>query len=471
MGTVEPILLISISVFKFKCSVMKNTKAKFYVLVISAGFFWSCASDETAIPKLVCSQPDFVVNKSVEAIQNNAAAIVAKYTYDDIIEGYVVSSDENGNFFKTISLQTLATANKPAIGFSVPVDATNLYVDYRVGNKVYVKLLNQYTDINYGSLRIGSIYVNSYNEGAVGRLTQNDHKKVLNASCTNVKEDVLVRSTTIGDLLKDSNLNTLVEVSGVQFTEAAVGRHYFEESNNIGGATNWSLLDKNGNQVIFRTSSYADFSKSLVPNGSGKVRGVLTKFGTDYQLVARSEKDVVMTGTKATPFFVQNFQTAVDKSNLSLPGWTNIAQSGTPVWKGGVYSGNGYAEFVISGTKVVSNIAWLISPKIDMDTHINEVLTFRAAQHHLDIDSPLNALEVLVSTNFDGLNVTKATWVPLKANLPTQATPWYQFVGSGGIDLSKYTGKINIAFKYVGSGKNTALDGAFQVDDVQIFGD
>jgi hypothetical protein len=58
----------------------------------------------------------------------------------------------------------------------------------------------------------------------------------------------------------------------------------------------------------------------------------------------------------------------------------------------------------------------------------------------------------------------------LKANLPTQATPWYQFVGSGGIDLSKYTGKINIAFKYTGSGKNAALDGAFQVDDVQVFG-
>jgi hypothetical protein len=37
--------------------------------------------------------------------------------------------------------------------------------------------------------------------------------------------------------------------------------------------------------------------------------------------------------------------------------------------------------------------------------------------------------------------------------LPKQATPWYQFVGSGGVDLSTYTGKINIAFKYTGSGK------------------
>jgi hypothetical protein len=125
----------------------------------------------------------------------------------------------------------------------------------------------------------------------------------------------------------------------------------------------------------------------------------------------------------------------------------------------------------LTGTKVVSNIAWLISPKIDMDSHRNEWLTFRTAQHHLDVDSPLNSLEVYISNNFDGLNVEKATWIPLSVILPKQATPWYQFIGSGKVDLSSYKGKINIAFKYTGSGRNLALDGAFQVDDVQVFGD
>jgi hypothetical protein len=160
-----------------------------------------------------------------------------------------------------------------------------------------------------------------------------------------------------------------------------------------------------------------------------------------------------------------------DNSNLSLPGWGNFVQAGSLFWKGAVYAGNGFAEFSISGTKVISNIAWLVSPKIDMDQHTNEVLTFRTAQNHLDIDSPLNTLEVYVSTDFDGLNVTTATWKPLKANLPKQATPWNQFIGSGAIDLSGYTGKINIAFKYIGSGRNLALDGTFQVDDVQVFGE
>ena len=450
---------------------MKVTYYKIISLLVLVASLSSCINDEVAIPKLTCNQPDLVVNETVAEVHSAAGAIVTQYLYDDVIEGYVISTEEHGNFFKTISFQTLATATTPATGFSVPIDATNTFVDYRLGNKVYVKLKNQYTDINYGSLRIGGIYVNTYNEGAVGRLSQNDYKNVLHASCTTLTEEQLVRSISIGNLLQDSNLNTLVELSDVQFTESAIGRHYFEEANNIGGATNWSLVDKQGNQVIFRTSSYADFATKIVPNGSGKVRGVLTKFGSDYQLVARSEKDVVMTGEKAVSFFLEDFHAVVDKSNLSLPGWANIVQSGTLFWKGTVYSGNGYAEFNISGTKVVSNIAWLISPKIDMDTYTNEILTFRTAQHHLDVDSPLNSLEVYVSTNFDGLNVKTATWIPVSVILPKQATPWYQFVGSGGVDLSSYKGKINIAFKYIGSGKNLALDGAFQVDDVQVYGD
>ena len=450
---------------------MKNTFYTFLFLILMTLLFNNCVKEDFAVPKLTCTQADLAVNRTVAEVHSNAGAIVTQYTFGDIIEAYVVSSDESGNFFKTISFQTLATATTPATGFSVPLDLNNAYIEYRVGNKVYLKLKNQYTDISYGGLRIGSIYVNAYNEGSVGRLSQNDYKNVLQASCTTVAEDLLVKPTTIAEALNDANLNTLIELSDVQFTETALGRHYYEESNDVGGATNWNLQDKLGNQLIFRTSSFADFASSLVPGGSGKVRGVLTKFGADYQLVARSEKDVAMTGTRAKPFFSEDFQTALNNANLSLPGWTNMVQKGTLLWKGIVYSGNAYAEFNISGTKVVSNIAWLISPKIDMDSHTNEVLTFRAAQHHLNVDSALNSLEVYVSTDFDGLNFAKATWIPLKVKLPTQATPWHEFVGSGAVDLSSYKGKINLAFKYTGSGKNLALDGAFQVDDVQVFGD
>jgi hypothetical protein len=127
-----------------------------------------------------------------------------------------------------------------------------------------------------------------------------------------------------------------------------------------------------------------------------------------------------------------------------------------------VYS-NGYAEFNTTGAKVLSNVAWLISP-IDMDTHTNEILTFRTA-HHLDVDSL--KLKKFVSSNFDGLNVTKATWIPLKVILPKQATPWYQFVGSGGVDPSYKVKSISL----LGTpAREKLLWMEFSGDDVQVLG-
>jgi hypothetical protein len=437
---------------------------------ISLFIITSC-STEVEMPKLVCTQPDFTVNKTVEKVYELSNNTAKQYLYDDIIEAYVVSSDEGGNFFKTISLQTIAAAKTPAIGFSVPIDASNTYIDYRVGNKVYVKLKNQFTDLYYGGLRIGSLYVSNAGDPTIGRISQNDYKNVLNASCTIIDENTLVESLSIEEALKDYKLNTLIELNNVEFTEAALGRHYFEESNNVGGSTNWNLRDKTGNQIIFRTSSYAKFADHFVPEGSGKVRGILTKFGTDYQLMVRYESDIDMNGKRNVPFFAEDFQSVKNNVNFVLPGWSNIVEKATKLWKSMVYSGNGYAEFNTTSTTAAENIAWLVSPKINLAGYKNAVFSFRSAQHDLKMDSPLNTLEIYVSTNFDGSNVTKAKWTKLEAKVPSLATPTREFISSGGIDLSAYSGNIHIAFKYIGSGKDKTLNGAFMVDDIKIFGE
>lgn len=437
---------------------------------LSLLLLWSC-NNEIETPKLECTQPNLIVNKTVEKIHELSSTVAKQYVYDDIIEAYVVSSDEGGNFFKSISFQTLKTAKSPAIGFSVPVDASNTYIDYRMGNKVYIKLKNQFTDLLLGGLRIGSLYVSNAGDPTIGRISQNEYKNVLKASCVVIDESQLVESVSIEEALNDSKLNTLIELNDVEFAEAAIGRHYFEETNNIGGSTNWNLRDKTGNQIIFRTSNYARFADGLVPEGSGKVRGILTKFGSDYQVMVRSEKDVVMNGKRNVPFFAEDFQSVKNNVNFTLPGWSNIVEKATKLWKSMVYGGNGCAEFNTTSTTAAENIAWLVSPKINMTGYKNAVLSFRSAQHDLKVDSALNSLEVYVSTNFDGSSISKAKWTKLTAKFPSLATPTRQFISSGGIDLSSYSGNIHIAFKYIGSGKDKTLNGAFMVDDVKIFGE
>jgi len=433
-------------------------------------FFYSC-NNEVEIPKLACTQPDLTVNQTVQKVKDISGSVPKQYSYNDVIEAYVVSSDEEGNFFKAISFQTLATDKTPAIGFSVPVDVSNSYIDFRIGNKVYIKLKDQFTDLYFEGLRIGSLYVSNAGDPTIGRVSQNDYKNVLNASCTIIDESQLVQTVSIEEALNESKLNTLIELTNVQFTEAAIGRHYFEESNNVGGSTNWNLRDKTGNQIIFRTSGYASFADHFVPEGSGKVRGILTKFGSDYQLMIRSEKDVEMKGKRNIPFFDEDFQSVKNNVNFALPGWSNIVQKASKLWKSMLYAGNGYAEFNTTSTTAAENVAWLVTPKINLGDYKNVVFSFRSAQHDLKVDSPLNSLEVYVSTDFNGSSITKANWTKLEANFPSLSTPSRQFISSGGIDLSSYSGNIHIAFKYIGSGKDKTLNGAFMVDDVRIFGE
>jgi hypothetical protein len=145
-------------------------------------------------------------------------ALVSQYKYDDVIEA-MFSSDEAGNFFKSISFQTLATATTPTTGFSVPVDASNLYIEFRVGNKVYVKLKICIQIFIWG-MRIGGLFVTTKSRRGptlAKRLQKNIERLVYPSKrrVGSVFEAI--------KLLNDSNLNTLVELSEVQFVEEAMG--------------------------------------------------------------------------------------------------------------------------------------------------------------------------------------------------------------------------------------------------------
>lgn len=166
--------------------------------------------------------------------------------------------------------------------------------------------------------------------------------------------------------------------------------------------------------------------------------------------------------------FMEDFSVgAADNTELDTPRWENIAEEGTTKWKSQVYSGNAYAEFTPFQSSDVVSIGWLVSPKIDMDAQEGEKLEFLASQSY--VSNSANSLEVLIATDYDGTNLTTANWQSVGATLPTTSSTYFEFIKSGVIDLSAYTGKINIAFKVKGSGTNTALDGGYQIDNIRIY--
>lgn len=432
------------------------------VLVITAGALSSCVKDnDFAVPALQCTQPNLTANRTVKQVIDVTTDKVTQYAQEDIIEAYVVSSDEGGNFYKSISLQTLPTSTTPAIGFSVPVDASNTYIDYRPGVKVYIKMKDLYTDIKDGSMRVGAIYVDpTKGTASVGRMTVNTYKQKLIASCTNASEETLVKKTTLANLITegDANLNTLVEISNVQLENAALGRNYYDATNDVGGATNWNLTDADGNMLILRTSSYANYASKEVPSGNGKVRGVLTKYGTDYQFMARTEKDIVLTNTRFAPLFEEDFST-------NFPAWQKISIVGSQVWTldptyghpGSCAKMSGYA----GGNN--ANEDWLISPSIDLTAVSTASLTFDSAAKFSGDD-----IQIYISSDYVGTGApTTATWTQLTATLSPN-TGSYVWTNSGSIDISAFKGKkVYVAFKYI----STATSGTtWEIDNVKVKG-
>lgn len=165
--------------------------------------------------------------------------------------------------------------------------------------------------------------------------------------------------------------------------------------------------------------------------------------------------------------FSEDFNTSTDNTDFDITGWTNFAEIGTKRWLEETFSGNGYAQFSSNGSGELVNVSWLVSPQIDMDSQEDEKLAFQSAQNFLR--SRENVLEVLISTNYNGTNVATADWIVVPAIIPVPETERFTFVSSGQVDLSKFKGKINIAFRVKGSGTNSNLTGTYQLDNVMVF--
>lgn len=166
--------------------------------------------------------------------------------------------------------------------------------------------------------------------------------------------------------------------------------------------------------------------------------------------------------------FSETFQDVVNNQVFVKEGWTNFNESGSTVWRSRTFSGNGYVEFNTFQSGDLVNIGWLITPKIEKDRFNNLKLRFKTAQNFVTSDD--NKIQVFVSNNYDGINVLDAEWIQLDAEVAKLGSGNYVFIDSGVIDLNSYKeNDLHIAFKVIGSGTNTNLDGLFQVDDIFIF--
>ena len=331
---------------------MKKIILKSLLLVTISLGISSCVNDDSySTPTNTLETYELTTTTTVAAVNTAATATPVEYTADDIIAAYVTSNDESGTFYKSISFQTIPTDGSAPIGFSVPIDVTTLYGEgFTPGRKVYIKLKGLYTAKVFGSLQIGSLFEGN----SVGRISVFQWKNHLFPSATIVDESTFVRTLTLTQAYTDANQNTLVELDAVQFADGSINRTYYDVDSG-GGATNHLLTAlTGGTQRIIRFSSFAPFTGKQVPQGSGKIRGVLSKFNTDFQFIVRYESDIKLNNPRVDvfPAIVGNANVFTGSLNEPFTTYTTTNQTNFPKYINDAALGSRYWQLKSFGTPV-----------------------------------------------------------------------------------------------------------------------
>lgn len=457
---------------------MKNIKLILSAAVLTTLF--SCINnDNYNEPDLTGQCSDLTATVTVPALVATSTGTYQKYVTDDVIEAYVTSSDEGGNFYKSISFVSV----DGSVGFSMPIDAYNLYTKFEPGRKVFVNLKDRYFVTENNAMVLGSLYNNGtpadLTDDEVGRVSGVEYETILKRGCTKVDENTLVNTLTIAAAKNNANLNKLIEIDNIQFTDASLGKKYFDPTvNNLGGATNHEIADIAGNKIIVRISEFATFAAKSIPGGSGKIRGVLTKFGSDFQFMVRTENDIQLNNVRfdGAPPIVGNalvygatlnepFTSYTTTNQQIFPKYINDAAVGTRYWQVKTFGGNKYIQMSSFGGTPEANRTLFFVP-VNFTTA--STLSFMSKLGF----SNGNPLKVYYTTNYvAGSNVNTATLTQISGlTISPGLTTGYptNFTASGTWNMpGTLTGNGFIVFEYVGNGAGGVTTTA-QIDDIVI---
>ena len=265
-------------------------------------FLTSCVQDDVySTPDLQGKCQDLTPTKTIAEVK--AAFALAStnnvtITEDIIIEGYVSSSDESGNVYKTIYLQD--APENPTQGLVVSVDAVSTYTSYPQGSKVYIKLKGLAFG-KYGNvLQVGYMNIDPVtNTSEFGRIPEKLVKEHLVRSCA-PKAKIVPKVITLSQLSSsiDPLIGALVQVNNAEFPVNLLCNVYAPN----GTTVNRQLVDPTKttpeNKRVVRNSGYASFASDQLPSGNGTFIGILSKFNSDYQFFINRVSDLNMKGAR-----------------------------------------------------------------------------------------------------------------------------------------------------------------------------
>ena len=414
-----------------------------------------------------------ILNQQIVEDGDNAKVIFEDT--DAYIEGYVISSDKAGNFFKELIVQD--KKENPTAGIRIFIDQSPLYTSYEVGRKVYIKLNGLSIGVENGMPTIGHIDGNS-----------------ISVIPSFLIDDIIIRSTEVEVLtplkikledIDDAKLNLLLSIDTLQFHKSLVSEGsvftFAAENNDEYDGERIVESCSTGRTTILSTSTFSDFRGLQLPTGQFTFQGILTKNfeGSMYNLVlndatqlveleeTRCDPDVLNCGTPAVGDQVIFEEDFTDKRIRDLEdlGWLNInIYDGDLEYEMGSFDNNDYIQITGYNSDEPMYEVWLITPEINLDITQDETLSIdlQAAYDNGDI------LEIFVTDDFTE-SVEEATWTKLDIQVPRSSMSGFgDFINSSPIGLACLDGNVRIGFKYTGGDPKATT--RYHIDNLKVKG-
>ena len=231
------------------------------------------------------------------------------------------------------------------------------------------------------------------------------------------------------------------------------------------------VVTDNTGSVDMYTTNWASFANTQITGGRYNLVAIASIFHSP-QLQIRNlddlellEEDDHQPGDPVTSID-EDFQSYPNHAIIDNYGWTAYAEEGGRNWICRTHNDNHYAQATAYNSPDPTNVMWMITPPIDRNAMSNPIFEFESAKAYYTHDG----FSLWISTDFDGTNVTSATWEPLEARLAGEQDPDNNWIHSGYLDLSPYQGILHIAWRYE-SAAPQGNTGTFRVDNVKLYED
>lgn len=235
---------------------------------------------------------------------NNTYELVGE---DIVFEGVVVGNDISGNLYQTLLLrEILADGTDQCI--QVGIKNTHLSPYFPLGQKIRVNLKGLYIG-NYSYVpKVGTPYKTSAGNIRLGPMLLEDsrtHIQLVAGPSDEEKTKLLTPVEVDGDWLADGanrNINNAPMLATMEgyFSEANGERIFTPnvsaeddpaEGYDAGYARNRNFM-VGSTKVLVRTSTRNEISYTIIPSGRVRVTGMLTYYGSDWQLQMRDLGDL-----------------------------------------------------------------------------------------------------------------------------------------------------------------------------------